>query len=187
MEYKERQYPAFSACGLNCGLCPRYHTAGTSRCPGCAGKGFLEKHPTCGILSCCQRHGIEYCYLCEEYPCKKYDGADLTDSFITHKNQLENFDKVRSIGLEAYIAELNNKMELLEQLLNNFDDGRKKSLFCTAVNLLKLEDIKFVIERIHAETNADTPIREKSAIASRLIQAVAEQRDVSLQLRKKTK
>lgn len=187
MECKERKYPAFSACGLNCGLCPRYHTDGASRCPGCSGKGFLEKHPACGVLSCCQRRGIEYCYLCGEYPCKKYEGAELTDSFITHKNQLKDFHRAKSIGMEAYIAALNIKMDLLEHLLDNFDDGRKKSLFCTAVNLLELDDIKSVIKHIHKETNAYASIKERSSTASRLIQAMAEKRGISLQLRKKTK
>jgi len=55
MEYKIRSYPQFSACGLNCGLCPRYHTSGITRCPGCAGENFLMKHPSCGVLSCSQR------------------------------------------------------------------------------------------------------------------------------------
>jgi len=73
MEYQTRKYPQFAACGLNCGLCPRYYTVGSSRCPGCAGKGFLEVHPTCGILSCCQRKGLEYCFECGEFPCMKYD------------------------------------------------------------------------------------------------------------------
>ncbi|MDA8220886.1 DUF3795 domain-containing protein [Desulfosporosinus sp.] len=80
MEYKQRQYPLFSACRLNCGLCPRYHTDGISKCPGCAGEDFSSKHPTCGVLSCSQRHGIEYCYLCDEYPCKKFEGISVENT-----------------------------------------------------------------------------------------------------------
>ena len=71
IEYK-RKYPLFSACGLNCGLNPRFYTKGDSKCPGCGGENFSAKHPPCGVLSCSQRNLIEYCYLCNEYPCKKY-------------------------------------------------------------------------------------------------------------------
>lgn len=187
MEYTQRQYPLFSACGLNCGLCPRYHTDGTSRCPGCAGEGFLEKHPSCGALSCCQRKGIEFCYLCEEYPCKKYEGADLYDSFITHRNQFHDFDKVTRIGLETYIAELNKKIELLEHLLKNYDDGRRKSFYCVAVNLLELQDINSVMEQIAGEVGADVSVKEKAKTAMRLFEVMAETRGLSLQLRKKSK
>ena len=116
MTYKTRTYPEFASCGLNCGLCPRYYTVGSSRCPGCAGDGFSKVHPPCGVLSCCQRKGLEYCFECDEYPCPKYDGADETDSFITHKNQYRDMDKVKQIGMNTYSAELNEKIGILKQL-----------------------------------------------------------------------
>jgi len=185
MNNYQRQYPLFSACGLNCGLCPRYHTDGKSQCPGCAGEGFLTKHPSCGIISCCQRHAIEYCYLCDEYPCKKYDGADLTDSFITHYNQLKDFEKVKNIGLDAYQAEQNEKVEMLRNLLGNYNDGRQKNFFCIAVNLLEMEDVKHVMEQITYEAKPEDSIKEKSAIAVRLFQNMADTRNITLKLRKK--
>ena len=186
MEYRMRKNPLFSACGLNCGLCPRYHTDGTSKCPGCAGEGFSLKHPPCGLLSCSQRRGIEYCFLCGEYPCKKYEGANLSDSFITHKNQLRNSEKAKNIGVEAYEAELNEKIKILNDLLKNFDDGRRKSFFCTAMNLLDLQDISCVINQIIAEIETESPPKTKAAIAVRLFEEMAQKRNVSLKLRKKT-
>lgn len=185
MEYKIRKYPLFSACGLNCGLCPRYHTSGVSKCPGCAGEGFAAKHPPCGVLSCSQRKGAEYCSLCDEYPCKKYDGADLSDSFITHKNQLRDLDKAKNIGLEAYEIELNRKIELLELLLSNYDDGRRKSFYCVAVNLLELSDIASAIEQITYDAKTVDSAKEKALIAVQVLQDMADKHDVSLALRKK--
>lgn len=187
MEYKVRKYPLFSACGLNCGLCPRCHTNGKSKCPGCSGAGFGAVHPTCGLLSCCQRRGIEYCFLCEEYPCKKYNGADLSDSFITHKNQLRDLNKAKEIGMEIYENELNEKVVILEELLKNYDDGRRKSFYCTAVNLLDLQDVKAVMARMGDATDLEMPLKMKAAAAIRLFEETAEKRGVSLQLRKKVK
>lgn len=185
MEFKQRQYPLFSACGLNCGLCPRYHTEGISKCPGCAGEDFSLKHPKCGVLSCSQRHGIEYCSLCHEYPCKKFEGVDNLDSFISHKNQLADFDKAKNIGFDAYEDELKIKVELLKGLLMNFDDGRRKSFFCIAVNLLDLQDLNSVMEQTKDEIKPDDTLKEKCTTAVRLLQIMAETRDISLQLRKK--
>ncbi|HNX59126.1 MAG TPA: DUF3795 domain-containing protein [Spirochaetota bacterium] len=185
MEYKRRRYPLFSACGLNCGLCPGYHTDAASRCPGCGGVDFSSKHPACGVLSCCQRHGLEYCYLCGEYPCKKYENADRFDSFITHKNQMADSGKAERIGLDAYMIEQNTKIELLKDLLTDFNDGRRKSFFCLAVNLLDLQDIQTVMEQIQNEIKPDTTLKEKSAAIVRLFQAMAEKRKISLHLRKK--
>lgn len=185
MVYRTRENPLFSACGLNCGLCPRYHTEGASRCPGCAGEGFSAKHPACGALSCSQRNGLEYCFLCDEYPCKKYEGADLSDSFITHKHQLLDADKAKSMGLEAYEAELNRKVEILKRLLEHYDDGRRKSFFCVAVNLLPLQDATSVMARIADESAADAPLKEKAATAVRLFEEAADGKGISLRLRKK--
>ena len=185
MGYKTRSYPLFSACGLNCGLCPRYYTVGESRCPGCAGVGFSEVHCSCSMLGCCERKGIEYCFLCEEYPCPKYEGVDLSDSFITHKKQFRDLDKAKEIGMEAYAEELNAKVEILEELLNNYDDGRRKSFFCLAVNLLELADVQAVMARLGSEIEPGAPLKEKAAAAARLFQALAEERGTLLKLRKK--
>ena len=184
MEYKNRRYPQFSVCGLNCGLCPRYHTAGESRCPGCAGVGFSEVHPPCGVLSCCQRKGLEYCFFCDEFPCKKYDGADLTDSFITHKNQFRDMEKAKQIGVPAYEAELNAKIEILENLLQNYNDGRRKGFFCLAVNLLDLADIISIMRRLGNEVDPQLPLKEKAAVAVGLFQGVADEKGIVLKLRK---
>ena len=51
------------------------------------------------------RKGIEYCFECEEFPCKKYDNWGDSDSFITHRNYLSDMEKVKCIGIDAYIAE----------------------------------------------------------------------------------
>ena len=185
MIYETRTYPAFAACGLNCGLCPRFYTVGTSRCPGCAGEGFSDVHPACGVLSCCQRKGLEYCFACEEYPCEKYDGADLADSFITHINQFRDMDKAKQLGIEAYTAELHEKMAYLKALLENYDDGRRKGFYCLAVNLLALTDVQTVMERLDMEASPTSPIKEKAKTAVRLFQALADERDITLKLRKK--
>lgn len=187
MKYKQRDYPLFSACGLNCGLCPRYHTNGESKCPGCAGLDFLTKHPSCGVLSCSQRHGIEYCFQCDESLCQKYDGADSYDSFITHKNQIKDLHKAKKIGMDAYKSELNEKIEILEDLLENYNDGRRKSFYCIAINLLELEDIKFVLKQITDEIKPTDTKNKKAATAVRLFKTISEIRGISLQLRKKSK
>ncbi|MDR1089148.1 MAG: DUF3795 domain-containing protein [Coriobacteriales bacterium] len=147
-----RKYPLFSQCGLNCGLCPRYHTQGVSKCPGCGGvaTGTHEFVTHCGVNSCANRHGgVEYCCQCGEYPCKKYyDSENIKDSFITKQHQLADFQKVKDIGLAAYQAELKEKVGILERLLADFNDGRRKNFFCLAVNLLELADIRDVMTRI---------------------------------------
>jgi len=182
MEYKERDYPQFAACGLNCGLCPRYYTAGGSRCPGCAGENFLDVHPACGILSCCQRNGIEYCFECKEFPCSKFDNWGDSDSFITHKNYLADMEKAKRIGIEAYKTELNIKIQVLEELLDDYNDGRRKSFYCLAINLLDLTDIDIVMGQIRNDVDPQTPIKQKAITAVRLLNSIADEKGISLKM-----
>lgn len=186
MNYKQRTYALFSACGLNCGLCPRYQMNGKSKCPGCAGKDFLTVHPSCGVLSCSQRRGLEYCFQCEEYPCKKYDNADLWDSFITHKKQFNDMEKAK-ININDYKLELDKKVEILENLIANYDDGRTKSFYCIAVNLLDLKDIIYVLKQIEDETKPNDTKKQKAAIAVQHFNCLAKKHNIELELRKKQK
>ena len=185
MEYKQRKFPLFSACGLNCGLCPRFHTAGSSKCPGCSGEGFSSKHPGCGVLSCCQRKGIEFCFECEEFPCIKYDGADESDSFISHFSQMKDLKKAESSGISEYIKELNEKVSVLENLLDNYNDGQRKSFFCIAVSLLELGDIRKIMVQAESAADPDQPAAERAAAVVRLFSEAAQNRGIPLKLRKK--
>ena len=76
-------------------------------------------------------------------------------------------------------------MEILQTLLESYNDGRRKNFFCIAVNLLELQDVKNVMEQINDETEPDDPIKERSATAVRLFQAMADKRNITLKLRKK--
>jgi len=185
MAYLKRRYPQFSACGLNCGLCPLHYSSTTSQCPGCGGVDFTKVHPNCGVLSCCQRKNLEFCYLCAEYPCKKYDGVTLSDSFISHKNQLIDLEKAKCLGLDNYIRELNAKIIILQELLNSYDDGRRKSLFCLTVNLFDITDLNSLIEQLKSECPVEASIKEKANIAVHIIQSLAQLKGRELKLRKK--
>ena len=187
MEKYEREYTLFSLCGLNCGLCPNHYTNGTSRCPGCGGENFFN--PSCGIVSCAKRNGgLQYCFLCGEYPCKKYEGADAFDSFISHRNQMSDNERARILGLDEYKAQLNEKVEILKVLLDSYNDGRKKSFFCLAVNLLELPDIRQVLAALNERAAPETlAVKERAAIAESLFKAMAQERSISLKLQKKTR
>jgi hypothetical protein len=183
-QYK-RQYPLFSLCGLNCGLCPRYHTDGTSKCPGCGGQDFHLKHPTCPVITCNRKHdNVEYCFQCSSYPCEKYSRPSEVDSFISYRNVLDDFEKAKRQGLNHYVQELDEKVEILASLINNYNDGRNKGFYCIAVNLLKLDDIKNILVKIHEENEQNISVRDKIKRITLLLEAQAKKDNITLKLRK---
>ena len=84
---------------------------------------------------------VEYCFQCSEYPCGKYDHIDDFDSFITHRSRRSDMEKAKRFGIAAYNAEQAEKAKILEVFLSSYNDGRKKTLYCVAVNLLELQDL----------------------------------------------
>lgn len=99
-----RKYPTIGCCGIDCGLCPRYYTEGTSRCPGCGGEGFEEKHPSCGFITCCEKkHGLNICAECAEFLCKRFEKeTGEWDSFVLHRKVMPNQKLIAEKGIEIY-------------------------------------------------------------------------------------
>lgn len=172
---------AVSLCGLNCGLCPLFLNI---NCPGCGGG---EGNQSCKIARCSMEHdGVEYCFQCSEYPCEKYTHIDDFDTFITHRRQKADLKKARQFGIEAYNVEQIEKARILDILLSGYNDGRKKTLFCVAVNLLDISELQAVLRQIEKKGDMATlTLKEKSAFVAGFLQDTAAQKNIDLKLRKK--
>lgn len=177
----ERSNQLFSLCGLNCGLCPMFLGG---YCGGC-GNG----NQSCRIARCSlERGGIEYCYECAEYPCETYQHVEEYDSFITHRKRGADLEKAQKIGIEKYNMEQKEKTEMLDYLLSACNDGRRKTFFCVAVNLLELSDLREAMEKIRGnEELLSLSVKERAVYAVELLQKAADKRDITLKLRKKRK
>lgn len=177
-----RQNQLFSLCGLNCGLCPMFLN---KYCPGCGGG---EGNQSCKIAKCSLEHGsMEYCFQCSEYPCPQYEYIDDFDSFVTHLHRKVDLEKARESGIEAYNAEQVEKAEILNILLSDYNAGRQKTMFCVAVNLLDLRELREVLKKIEKrQDDIETwTLKEKSAFVVGLLQDVAVKKNIDLKLRKK--
>lgn len=176
-----RDNQLLSLCGLNCGLCSM-RLGGY--CPGCGGG---EENHSCKLARCSMEHGnVAYCGDCGSYPCEKYRHFDDFDSFITHRRRSADMARLMEIGEAAYNKEQLEKVDILRFLLANFNDGRRKTLFCAAVNLLELPELRGIAGELAGDPMVEQMApKEKSLRAVRLLQQAAEQRGVELKLHKK--
>lgn len=186
MKISERKYPLFALCGLNCGLCPRYQTDGASKCPGCGGPDFRLKHPSCGVLGCNKkRDNVDFCFQCSLYPCERYRRPNKADSFITYKNVVSDFAKAKKAGVGRYLEALNRKIEILELLIKKYNDGRRKSFYCLAVNLLGLPELEKIMIKIEAEIDKlELSEKERAKAVVELFESVAKKNKIGLAMRK---
>ena len=168
----------FSLCGLNCSLCPGFVRG---NCGGC----FSDSpcYLTCPLAPCSVEHGnVEYCFLCEEYPCKKYEGFDLHDSMVLHRNIKKDVEKAKQIGIEAYKEEQREKKKILDRLLLEYDDGQRDIFFCLAVNMLEVDDLKDVLKQLEKAVG-NMSLSDKAYLAERQLHICAEKRNLVLELR----
>ena len=193
--YPVKAYPTIGCCGLDCGLCPRYYTTGSSRCPGCCGPDFFNKHPSCSFITCCvKKKNLEVCAECNEFPCSKFEGwteggEEVYDSFLTHRKAMPNLNFIKEHGLEQFARQQKKRMELLETMLQHFDEGRSKSFYCIATALLSTTDLETVLNEAGQETRAKKigadDIKTKSRILRGLLSDLAVREGIELKLRKK--
>lgn len=199
-----KKYPTVGLCGLDCGLCPRYYTVGPSRCPGCCGPDFFNKHPSCSFITCClKKKNLEICAECEEFPCQKFKEKNSTslserlggangdwwyltdagkyDSFLTYRKVVPNLGFIKEHGIKRFREQQRKRIELLETMLKQFDDGRSKSFYCLAVTLLTLESLENALDEV--EKTDDIKMSAKKLKTN--LNEKASQEVVELTLRKK--
>ena len=70
-----------------------------------------------------------------------------------------------------------------QHLLDQYNDGRKKTLFCLAVNLLESDELEAIVKRADSETS-EMPRKEKAAFVSALLQQHASDNGFELKLKK---
>lgn len=173
----------FSLCGLNCVLCSM-RLGGY--CPGCGGGAGNQ---SCVLARCSIEHGgLQFCWECPEYPCPRYDGFDDGDSFVPHRNRTKDIANARKLGLETYLAVLEEKRAILDALLADYNDGRRKIFFTTAVYLLPLEDLRAVMAALNGQPElTGQPVKERALAAVGMLQEAADRRNIRLKLNKKPK
>jgi hypothetical protein len=189
-EYPVKEYPTIACCGLDCSLCPIYYTEGPSRCPGCCGPDFFNKHPSCSIITCCvKKHNFETCADCNEFPCSNINKWDKYDSFISHRVSLSNLRLIKKEGITKFYSQQKKRIKLLETMLEQFNEGRSKSFYCLATALLPLEDLKMALmesnEQIKHEKITTNNLKSKSKILRENLNKRAQNQSIELKLKKK--
>jgi len=181
-----KKYNTIGCCGIDCGLCPRFHTKGDSVCPGCGGVNFREKHPSCGFLTCCTiKRGLEVCSDCKDYPCGRFNSErEGFDSFVTHKKVFVNLDLIKIDGIGYFISQQRSRMNILADFLDNYDDGRSKSFFCLVCALLPVDALQEA-QRSMADKSDLLTLKEKNKLLKDRLRIIAENLKTDLILNNK--
>lgn len=76
-------------------------------------------------------------------------------------------------------------MDILQILLAEYSDGRRKTIYCIAVNLLSLDRVESVMEKVSNHPALDVlPMKDKAAYVVALFEDEASRDGIVLKLRK---
>lgn len=185
---KNEEY--ISICGLNCGLCPRFHSSAKSRCEGCR---FTPAHDYCSLYRCCvTKQGLFSCANCTDFTCERYirvSGVSQgLDSFISHKPIQENLERIKKEGLASVATEQAERRKIAAELIREFNEGRSCTFYCTAAALISIESIKKAVadgkQAIQERLASMQDMKTIAKIMKTAIQSSADREGVNLKLRK---
>ena len=192
-KYPVKKYPIIGACGLDCGLCPRYHSGGAKPCPGCCGEGFWERHPSCPYITCCvKQRGLEACGECNELEfcprvMRNVEAAKRADSFVSYRTLSGNLELIQKRGLKTAVKRLQEKVEFLRLLISDHDDGRSKGFYCLCVQLLPLDKLKTALAEANKQMTSKMTAKEKTKLVREGFNGLAGKIGVEIKLRNEKK
>lgn len=104
---------------------------------------------------------------------------------------MPNLKFTKEHGIGEFLGEQKKRIELLETMLNYFDEGRSKSFYCLAAALLPITDLEKSLARSEhrIETNKIEAgdIKTRADILRELLEYFAAEERIQLKLRKKMK
>jgi hypothetical protein len=82
------------------------------RCEGC--RGDAERHWSfdCGMMTCAKERGLEHSFEFGEFPCSRNQEFS-SDGTLHHRRTIENSERMRLMGLEAWKEERRKKGKIV--------------------------------------------------------------------------
>ena len=98
---------------------------------------------------------------------------------------MNDMGKAQQIGIPAYNAEQEEKRKILDFLLASYNDGRRKNLFCIAVNLLEVGEIENILQAVKSDKEFQgLSKKEQASIIAKQLQDIAANKGIASKLRK---
>ena len=94
--------------------------------------------------------------------------------------------KAETEGIENYTRRQERKSEILQELLQGYNDGRRKTFYCLAVNLLPLSEIENVMENLRNSNDLDDlDVKEKAEKVTEDLKRIGREKGILLKMNKK--
>ncbi len=97
---------------------------------------------------------------------------------------MPNLNFIKELGIKKFIEQQKKRIELLETMINNFDDGRSRSFFCKAATLLDLTNLSSSLDKAARKIKTDkikqNDVKKRAQILKEIINEIAFKKGVEL-------
>jgi len=166
-------------CGLYCGLCSKYQSKAPSRCVGCR---VGEQHSWCSIWNCCvNKHGYETCTECSEvFNCTIFQRRKVVEWIPAY----DNLHLIQEVGLEIWLKEQEQRQALVEDLLENYNEGRSMSFYCKVCARMPVDMINRAVKEakitLASEKIDKSDIKSKAKVLKTVLKDFATKANIGL-------
>jgi len=124
-----------------------------------------------------KRHGFETCTECGEiFNCTIF----LRRKVVEWIPAADNLRQIKEAGLESWLREQEERRELLEELLDNYNEGRSMSLYCKVCARMPIDLINKAIKEAKEKLAGEKVDRSDMKSKARVLKA--EIKDIALKV-----
>jgi len=100
-----------------------------------------------------------------------------SSSYPSYKKVMPNLNFIKKHGIEEFIKQQRCRVQLLETMLENFNDGRSRSFFCKAATLLEITDLTSSLDKATQKIKTDkikrNDVKNKAKVLKAIINELA--------------
>ncbi len=128
-----------------------------------------------------KKHRFETCTECSEiFNCPIF----LRRKVVEWIPAADNLRQIKEVGLESWLIEQKERQALLEELLQNYNEGRSMTLYCKVCARMPIdlinEAIKEAKEKLAGEKVDNSDMKSKARILRAVIKDIALKVNINL-------
>jgi len=134
------------------------------------------------------KKGLTTCVECEEYPCDRFPKRGWGTDQISQV-ALDSLNTVKKTGMEPWLKEQKERRLAVEELLDNYNDGRSMTFYCLACTLMPVNLINQAVDetkqRLSGNQIDNSDMKAKAKALRAIIQNLASESGIDLKPKNK--
>jgi hypothetical protein len=132
------------------------------------------------------KNELTTCIECEEYPCERYTRRGWGEDQWSRTAQ-DSLNSIKNNGMDKWLKEQRERRLAVQELLENYNDGKSMSFYCSAcivmpVSLINqaMDEMKQRLSNNHIDSS---DVKAKAKALRTIIQELASKSGIDLKLK----